>query len=69
MRSIYDTLVPNEVSIGQGLKNIATNLSPVARKAAGEANAEIVFKETLARTGSQKLAEAAALEGNSERSI
>ena len=61
MRSIYDTLVPNDVSIGQGLKNIATNLSPAARKAAGEANAEIVFKETLARTGSQKLAEAAAL--------
>ena len=35
MRSIYDTLVPNDVSIGQGLKNIATNLSPAARKAAG----------------------------------
>jgi hypothetical protein len=61
MRSIYDTLVPNEVGIGQGLKNIATNLSPAARQAAGEANAEIVFKETLARTGSEKLAEAAAL--------
>jgi hypothetical protein len=35
MRSVYDTLVPNDVSIGQGLRNIATNLSPAARKAAG----------------------------------
>ena len=35
MRSIYDTLVPNEVGIGEGLRNIATNLSPAARKAAG----------------------------------
>jgi hypothetical protein len=61
LRSVYDTLVPNEVGIGEGLKNIATNLSPAARKAAGQANSEIVFKETLARTGSQKLAEAAAL--------
>ena len=61
MRSIYDTLVPNDVGIGEGLRNIATNLSPAARKAAGQANSEIVFKETLARTGSQKLAEAAAL--------
>lgn len=61
MRSVVDTLVPNDVGIGEGLKNIATNLSPAARKAAGEANAEIVFKETLARTGSEKLAEAAAL--------
>ncbi len=61
MRSVYDTLVPNDVGIGEGLKNIATNLSPAARKAAGQANSEIVFKETLARTGSEKLAEAAAL--------
>lgn len=35
MRSVYDTLVPNDVGIGEGLKNIATNLSPAARKAAG----------------------------------
>ena len=35
MRSVYDTLVPNEVGIGEGLRNIATNLSPAARKAAG----------------------------------
>jgi hypothetical protein len=35
LRSVYDTLVPNEVGIGEGLRNIATNLSPAARKAAG----------------------------------
>ena len=35
MRSVYDTLVPNDVGIGEGLRNIATNLSPAARKAAG----------------------------------
>ena len=35
MRSVYDTLVPNDVGIGEGLRNIATNLSPTARKAAG----------------------------------
>ena len=35
LRSVYDTLVPNELGIGEGLRNIATNLSPAARKAAG----------------------------------
>jgi hypothetical protein len=35
LRSVYDTLVPNDVGIGEGLRNIATNLSPAARKAAG----------------------------------
>jgi hypothetical protein len=51
MRSVYDTLVPNDVGIGEGLRNIATNLSPAARKAAGAESFLGQYGPLLALTG------------------
>ena len=68
MRSVYDTLVPNDVGIGEGLRNIATNLSPAARKAAGAESFLGQYGPLLAKKWQQGKAAAQDCFQNSPRS-
>jgi hypothetical protein len=57
--NIKETFAPGDATFGDRVGSLKDAFSPSARGEAGRANAERVYNETLARTGSKEIAEAA----------
>jgi hypothetical protein len=57
--NIKETFAPGDATFGDRVESLKDAFSPSARGEAGRANAERVYNETLARTGSKEIAEAA----------